>query len=660
MLPQIPLHHVLSLTLIITNLLHHLPFIVFPEMAQPLPVEVQNVDLTTLPLNHLQQYLYLSCSSLPHLPSRRLLLLSTLDTLIPPLLPHPLPPSLLPPLLTLLTPYSPSTLSLLLTSSSTHPFTHGIPLCWSLESLLGPLYISLLSSSSRLIFLTSDPNVADKIGHWNEKKKELYKILESVEMATAYFPENIRTSYMGERRRFIETSSSMNLISYLCEICGVLQRDKSLLYTEVKSLNERIRRYTISGGNVGFEEVGEGFGGGEEGGEERTVDGQYAPVVPVKNGRDERLKRLIRIVPEGCRVLNSRERRPWMCMMEVIDYQDVPEEGRLIKETSYPPTPTLNPPLPSSPPPSPPPIPPPPPSPPNPLLDSLFGPSHTSLLSRTQTPHSHLPGWSLQPYIIKSGEDVRLETLIMSLLKIFSKKFSEIINGPQITTYEINSCGVNKGVIECVLDSISLSELKKNYIFRSRIHTLKNLYTTLLLESKNKFFKSLVGYSLACYVLQIKDRHNGNILLTRSGELVHIDFGYVLGKVPKMGRIPIFSERAPFKLTREMWDVIGGWSGGGGEFCRMFEEGLAKLAEAREEICAVLEAGLIAIAEQGDGVQARKEAKVIVDGVRRRLTIREDGRERKEFVANLVSIAINDYRTSTYDWLQKNMNGYEA
>ncbi|GMH67949.1 hypothetical protein TrST_g4178 [Triparma strigata] len=39
MLPQIPLHHVLSLTLIITNLLHHLPFIVFPEMAQPLPVE---------------------------------------------------------------------------------------------------------------------------------------------------------------------------------------------------------------------------------------------------------------------------------------------------------------------------------------------------------------------------------------------------------------------------------------------------------------------------------------------------------------------------------------------------------------------------------------------------------------------------------------------
>lgn len=41
---------------------------------------------------------------------------------------------------------------------------------------------------------------------------------------------------------------------------------------------------------------------------------------------------------------------------------------------------------------------------------------------------------------------------------------------------------------------------------------------------------------------------------------MHIDFGFLLGETPKMGKVPIFSERAPFKLTAEFWDVLGGWN----------------------------------------------------------------------------------------------------
>lgn len=40
------------------------------------------------------------------------------------------------------------------------------------------------------------------------------------------------------------------------------------------------------------------------------------------------------------------------------------------------------------------------------------------------------------------------------------------------------------------------------------------------IKAQDAFMRSLAGYSIACYVLQIKDRHNGNLLIDESGHLI--------------------------------------------------------------------------------------------------------------------------------------------
>jgi hypothetical protein len=63
----------------------------------------------------------------------------------------------------------------------------------------------------------------------------------------------------------------------------------------------------------------------------------------------------------------------------------------------------------------------------------------------------------------------------------------------------------------------------------------------------------MAAYSIVNYLLAVKDRHNGNILIDQSGAVVHIDFGFFLANSPgsNMG-----FEAAPFKLSREMIDVM--------------------------------------------------------------------------------------------------------
>ena len=81
-------------------------------------------------------------------------------------------------------------------------------------------------------------------------------------------------------------------------------------------------------------------------------------------------------------------------------------------------------------------------------------------------------------------------------------------------------------------------------------------YETILSKKIDEFnfSESLSGYSLFCFLLQIKDRHNGNILYNKEGRLLHIDFGFIMNLFP--GNINM--EAYSFKMTDFFILKLGG------------------------------------------------------------------------------------------------------
>merc|ERR1712227_691453 len=106
-----------------------------------------------------------------------------------------------------------------------------------------------------------------------------------------------------------------------------------------------------------------------------------------------------------------------------------------------------------------------------------------------------------------------------------------------------------------IYDSVSVDSMKKNCPGKSLAEIFKVAFADKLFEAKQNFIESCAAYSLVIWFLQVKDRHNGNLMMDSSGHVIHIDFGFMLSNSP--GGNMAF-EQSPFKLTQELLDVMDG------------------------------------------------------------------------------------------------------
>ncbi|KAJ7452364.1 kinase-like protein [Mycena galericulata] len=219
---------------------------------------------------------------------------------------------------------------------------------------------------------------------------------------------------------------------------------------------------------------------------------------------------------------------------------------------------------------------------------------------RQESPYGHLATWDCVSVIVKTGADLRQEQLAVQLIREFQSIWEEEKCACWVRYFRIVITGASSGLVETITDAVSIHSIKKSEYARrlaegrlghvTLFDHFKNTYgdpsSAKFARAQRNFAKSLAGYSIVTYLLQIKDRHNGNILLDRDGRLVHIDFGFILAQSP--GNLGF--EAAPFKLPPEYVEVLGGVEGPAYlEFRRLFHEGFEAARKHCDRIITLVE-----------------------------------------------------------------------
>eukprot|EP00808_Paulinella_micropora_P026087 g1012.t1 len=203
------------------------------------------------------------------------------------------------------------------------------------------------------------------------------------------------------------------------------------------------------------------------------------------------------------------------------------------------------------------------------------------------SPDSFRPGWDLESVIIKTGDDLKQEALAMQLIVFLDRIWRRAGIPLLLRPYGVLPTSPSSGVIETVVDANSIDSLKKGlphgqglpeffaqYFAKDSRYAKVNANTVSFQEAHTNYVRSLAAYSLVTYLLKLRDRHNGNIMLTTHGAILHIDYGFMLGTAP--GGVDF--EGADFKLTSEYVQVMGRASLP--EFQKLFLRGFLEGAQA--------------------------------------------------------------------------------
>ncbi|EON98071.1 putative phosphatidylinositol 4-kinase pik1a protein [Phaeoacremonium minimum UCRPA7] len=287
---------------------------------------------------------------------------------------------------------------------------------------------------------------------------------------------------------------------------------------------------------------------------------------------------------------------------------------------------------------------------------------------RRSSPYGWMKNWDLVSVIVKTGADLRQEAFACQLIDVCHKIWVDAGVDVWVKLMRILVTGESSGLIETITNGVSLHSIKRSLTLssiesgqnpRRRIATLKDHFAKAFGSPDSDTYKagvdafkrSLAAYSMISYVLQLKDRHNGNVLIDNEGHIIHIDFGFMLSNSP--GSVGF--EAAPFKLTHEYVDVLGGLGSPEYEdFKKLCKKAFQALRRSADNII-----DLVAMMGRDSKMPCYAAGvATVTTNLRQRFQLQLSADDAEHFVENdIIGKSIGSYYTRLYDTFQYRTQG---
>jgi phosphatidylinositol 4-kinase len=276
--------------------------------------------------------------------------------------------------------------------------------------------------------------------------------------------------------------------------------------------------------------------------------------------------------------------------------------------------------------------------------EKFESPESEEHLIKTNGHEKHNTYETWQSAIFKVGDDCRQDMLALQMIAAFRGIYHSVGLDVYVYPYRVTATAPGCGVIDVLPNSIS-----RDMLGREAVNGLLDYFTSkyggensiAFQQARNNFVKSMAAYSVISFLLQMKDRHNGNIMIDDAGHILHIDFGFCFDIVP--GGVKF--ERAPFKLTQEMVAVMGGEQS---QSYHWFEELCVKAFLACRQHQGHLEQMVKCMMDSGLPCFKPQTIKNFRD----RFVLERNDRDASDFMRHLIQKSKGNVSTTTYDAFQ--------
>ncbi|KAI8989762.1 atypical/PIKK/PI4K protein kinase [Trametes punicea] len=261
-----------------------------------------------------------------------------------------------------------------------------------------------------------------------------------------------------------------------------------------------------------------------------------------------------------------------------------------------------------------------------------------------------------QQAIFKVGDDCRQDVLALQVIAMFKNVFMSVGLTLYLFPYRVTATAPGCGVIDVVPNATSRDEMG-----RAKVNDLLDFFvakyggedTIEFQKARLNFIQSMAAYSVVCYILQIKDRHNGNIMIDGEGHIVHIDFGFLfdIDKSDCLRPGGVKFEPNSFKLTHEMVVLMGGrYSQGYQLFQQLTVKAFLAIRPHADQLVSAVQLMLDTCLPSFKGEPTIKRLKD-------RFALHLNERQAAEWMMSIIRNAHENVRSTAYDEFQRLQNG---